>query len=707
MQRKLRRHALAGQWDIVRTMLQERLQQNPRDEEARGELRRLDAGERLHALETAKQRDARLTREACDKARSIMEAYPVAALHSVSSQEIRQNLSELHQLRRQMKRGGMSSARALDSYLGKLAKEARHRGFWRLRRAFWWAGGLSVSGGLACLAACGLCHRAASLNDELAAHLQQGNWAGVHSLLKTADSGINRLLCPGLKGNIAAANQWVSLQKARCKRIEEQLSLIEEERRSVASLGLRQRTSLEQELHALPRVRHDLLLRWKKLCDKEHTQLERQKEAVLKELSIPLPQPPPIQGSPAQDEPLLKSQLAVIEQRHQMAEDACASYGLSRELLQPLDERMDYLRSCLADITRLRAIATMLPYARTYGQYRQWLEQFAPKKYPPAMRMLEIRNHLPSEDHLKGLMQDPGKTLPAGILDAAREAVMNGGPSFIPSYPANQIQVAIMEDPFTSEALRHPLLELTLSDGSIHYADEPPDVSYKGVSFHLSHLDPKYVAGSDNTITWPEPHGVWKRSIDPTGLLSVSDIDRASFFRDKNLPQLLTRILQYRSPHCPALAQASLYHCLLQVIEAHEYPVMLGIRYAPSLRDDIRSFRALQAELGISLQMGCWLGSSPAKRKAEASFAQWFRQHRHHDYAAEMAANFRDLVQVHPRFCGYVGEDLRPVLCSPVKRGSLLWYISEGAVTASPVGAALEKPTVFSPLFTVERDAHP
>lgn len=705
MQRKLRRYALAGKWSAVRALLQERLRQEPKDEEARAELERLDSGQSLHLLETAKQREKRLAQEACDKVRRMMEKYPESTLHSIPTRAIRQLLSELHQLCRQMKRGGMAPVRAVDSFLRKLNNEARHRGVWRLRRALWWAGGAGVAGGMVWLAVSGLSYRAASLNDELAANLQQGHWSGVHSLLRTADTGINRLLCPALKDNISAANQWVTLQKLRYRTVEQQLRSIEEGRRSVASLDLRQRAVLEQELHALPRGYNDLLPRWKRLCEREHTQLELQKKAVLEELAAPLPPLLPLQGSPAQDEHLLKQQLLALEGRCQMAEDACAGYGLDRERIKPLIERRDYLRACLADITHLRFIATMLPYARNYGQYRQWLEQFAPQQYPPAMQMLDIRNHLPSEDSLKELMQDPEKELPPGILDAAREAVMNGGPSFIPTYPANRIQVALMEDPFTSDSLRRPLLELTLSNGSTYYTEEDPEVNYKGVRFRLSSLDPAYVAGENNTLTWTEAHGVWKRTIDTTGLLAAAGIDRASFFRDKNLPLLLTNVLQYRNPHCPALAQASLYDCLVQVMEAHDYPVMLGIRYAPTLRADIRSFKALKAQLKVSLRPGCWIGATPDKRRAEAAFAQWFRQHRKHHYAAEMAANFRDLVQIHPHFCGYIGENLRPVLCTPVKKGTLLWYISDGAVTASPAGAPLEKPAMFSPVFTVERDS--
>lgn len=705
MQRKLRRYALAGQWRAVRALLQERLQQDPQDREAREELQRLDDGEQLHVLETAKQRERRLAHEACDKARQMMERCPESALHTLPTQQIRKNLSELRRLRRQMKRGGMPPLRSVDSLFRKLSNEARHRGFWRLRRALWWVCGAAALGGAGWLAASGLSLRASRLNDELAANLQQGNWAGVHSLLRTADTGINRLFCPGLKESISAANQWVSLQKSQYSKAEQQLRAIEEGRRSVASLGLRQRAELEEDLRALPRGYNDLLPRWKKLCEREHTQLEQQKKAILEELAAPLPPLPPTQGSPALDEPLLKGQLTDMEQRRQMTADACASYGLDPAIARPLEERLAYLRACLADIARLRAIASMLPYARTYAQYRQWLEQFAPQQYPPALQMLDIRHHLPTEDSLKELMQDPEKKLPPGILPAAREAVMNGGPSFIPAYPANRIQVALMEDPFTSASLRRPLLELTLSNGSVYYTEETPEVNYKGVRFHLSPLDPAYVAGESNTMTWTETHGVWKRTIDTTGLVAAAGIDRASFFRDRNLPQLLTRVLQYRNPHCPALAQACLYDCLVQVMESHDYPVMLGIRYAPSMRADIRSFQSLKAQLKVNLRPGCWIGATPAKRKAEAAFAQWFRQRRSHNYAAEMAANFRDLVQIHPHFCGYIGENLRPVLCTPVKKGTLLWYISDGAVVTSPAGAPLEKSAIFSPVFTVERDA--
>lgn len=702
-QRMLRRYALAGQWDMVRRLLGDRLRQNPQDEEARQELQRLDKGESLQATETAGERRKRLAETACDNIRRMVETLPDSKLRTLSVKQLKQNILQLRDCRRLMLDGDLTPLPAIETFLAKLKKEYRRRSTWRMRRAALWMVGAALAGGMAWLAADGLRLRAVSLEEELAKSLKKESWAGVRVAVDAADTGIYRLLCPGIADRIADARKWLARQQASHDRIAGQLQLIESDRQSVASLGLSRRAALEKELRSLPKDLNDLATRWQKLCERERSQLASQKAALISELTAPLPPPPDLQNTPGQDAPLLRAQLAQLEPMSQSFEDACAMYGLDPKLAEPLKERLAYLRDCLEDIEALRAFAAMLPYARSYGQYRRWLEQFSPKAYPPALQIALIREHLPSEDHLKDLMQDPAQSLPNSILDAAREAIINKGSSFSPLFPANQIQVALMEDPFTADSLRRRLIELTLSDGRVFYTEQQPDISPEGVTFKLSPLDPSFVAGERNMITWREAHGVWKRAIDTRGLTRAGGVERASFFRDGNVPQLLTSVLQYRDPHCPALAQACLYHRLLQVMQEHDYPIMMGIGYAPTLRADARSFLILARKLGIGLEPGCWLGNSPAQRKAEVEFARWFRRHRHHDYAKEIARNFSDLVNIRPCFCGYIDEKREPVLCRALRKGTLIWHIGKNGVTVSRLGTTPDEPAVFSPVFTVER----
>lgn len=473
---------------------------------------------------------------------------------------------------------------------------------------------------------------------------------------------------------------------------------------SAASLGPRQRAVLEHKLRTLAKKHDDLTPRWAKICELEHIELEKQKQAVLEELLSPLPPVPCLEGCLVTDAQALRSQHKLLLERKLLLESVGNKYTVDQETQnKQLDVRLQYLQSCLEDITSLQIFSARLPYIRSYDQYCEWLRELDPVTYVPAKQIAALLNCLPSEDRLRDLMLDPEQRLPKRILQVAERSIIQGESSFIPRYPANHVQVALMEDLFTSPSLRQKLLEITLSDGRVFYTEKPPTVDEESVRFSLSPLDPSYVGGDDHNIVWYDTAGVWKRELDPTGLMVAADINRESFFRDKNLPMVLTQVLQYEGVQCPALAQAYIYQRILQVMQVHDYPVIMGIRFAPKLRSDARSFTQLIHELGVELTPGCWLRNDKSLRRAEAAISRWFKQHRHHNYAKEMANNLQNLLQIRPYFCGYVAENGAPIFCRNVPKETLLWYFGQDGITTSPNGDPLEHAAIFSPIFITER----
>lgn len=410
-------------------------------------------------------------------------------------------------------------------------------------------------------------------------------------------------------------------------------------------------------------------------------------------------------GNPEQDRRLLLSQLRELEERRRLFERAAGSLDLPKELAPPLDERLKRLQSDLKDIDQLHALSLRLPYARSYAQYREWLNTLpSSATYPLAIQLLALREKLPEAEDLREMMQDHEQALPPGMLEAAEQTLIHGKPTFTPAFPANAMQVALMEDPFTSGSLHRRLTELSYGQGQVNYTEDELKLGEQGsVTFRLSDLDPAFRVGESNIITCPYARGVWKKDIDTRPLLRACGMERDAFFREANLPRVLTTVLQYRNKRCPALAQAYLYSRLIQLLKAHDHPLMTGINYAPTLKEDIRSFSALTATLGMALAPGCWLGSSPEQTQAEEAYARWFWERRFHHYAREISRNFQALTQVHPRYCGYIGEDGRPLLHTALPPETLLWHLSKGNITTSTAGGEWDSPDLFSPVFTIKR----
>ncbi len=704
-QQGLRELALAGRWEEVRRLLEERLARDPRDDEARAELERLQHGLPLRAMETALARKKRQEREMGEELQAELALYRSnpAQLDTWEPALLAKRRKRVALIRSSIARQltpemGEESALYLKALTDRLAER---RGRFRLLRGVIYAL-LPIAG--AALAATVLDHRAQTAETKLQQALNERDMLKLEHALGTADSGIYRLLNGDLPKLIGQAEAWKARAERNHRELEAQITEVEMGKGSVIGLSLVRRAALERGLRALPKGMPDLASRWQRLCRREQDQLTRQREEAAQRFRVPLPPLPELTGHPGQDEELLRGQQKKLRELAGECAAACELFGLDATLAAPMQARLDELERLLADIATLRRTTAQLPMARSYSQYCDILHENTPALYAPALKLVAIRDHLPDEDKLRDQMQDHGRQLPPGMLEAARNALLNGGPSFTPAFHANARQVYLMEEVFTSTALQKPLYEISAPTLPGFIIEERPEVTGESVSFKPSPLTPGFTLDTPRHITWGNPASVFIRRIDARRLTSDTGINRADFFRCGNLPQLLDLLLRFEDKDCPVLARAYVFNRLLEVMKAHEWPTMLGLAYAPTLRADIRSFAKLADSCGVPLTAGCWLQSTPEVKQAEEAFRQWFYNCRHHYYAREIARNFGALVQVHPRYVGFVDDSGQAQLYHSMRPGTLLWYLAEGGLTTTPLGETLEQPTPFSPVFIVEKD---
>ncbi len=704
--RELRSLARAGRWAEVRQLLEERLMRDPKDEEARAELDRLLRGIPLRVLETAlmrKQREEQEMRHELAAELRLFRDTP-GQIDEWKPAVLVKRRKRIALIRTTL--GNRLPSEMADEtarYLKALAaRQEQHRGKHQWLRLI--GIGLPLLALIGGLTYAALDARASKAEAALRAALAERDTARVATAVTAADSGIHRLVSKRLGILVDQARFWMLRRERERQKLSEQIARLENGEGSVSSLSLGRRVEIERELRQLPREMTELRARWHRLCEREQGELDRQRAEVEQRFLVPLPPMPELTNAPAEDQAQLLAHQKLVAEQLKECEAACELFGLNDSLAAPMRERLHKLCQLLADISAMRRTTALLTNARTYNQYRKMLEANKPQVYEPALRMMEIRDRLPDEDKLRDQMQDHGRKLPPGMLEAARTALLKKGPSFTPAFHANARQVRVMEDVFTATTLQKTLYQISTPGQPVYIIEERPDVGEESVRFTPSPLTPGYSLSTPKSVTWGNPSAVWLRTIDATPLSKIPGLTRRDFFRSSNLPHLLDCLLHLDAPYCPALARAYLFNRLLEVMHAHEWPTMLGIAYAPTLRADARSFRKLVKASGLNFDAGCWLLATPEATRAEEAFGKWFHERRFHSYAKEIANNFGALVQVHPRYVGFIDEKGQPRLYRHLSGNSLLWYMAEGGLTTTPREVEPESPTLFSPIFVVERD---
>lgn len=702
-QRELRRYALADNKHGMERVLRHRLAEAPDDPLALAEMQRLKEGRPLQVTESPTQRRERELSEACQAIMNIMAAYPENILPTKTTARIRDLLARLKQHTDIIKANKGEEIANVEQYRKLLRDELTKRTKSQWRRASGWiaAGVGSIALIVGTIILCQ--QRANSLNRDLTDALKARKQERLQTVLKVADTGFNRTLCPALEENIRDANLWLTTISSRREWIEKYILQVENGSTSVSGMRMSLRAEIEKELQALPDDQPDLQQRWDRLCNKEKAQLEYQKAVLTETLLRPLPEFPTFTGNIDADSSAITAQIKLIDQRQKLFDEAPKSYKLSPDLMSIALKRREQLTANLKEIAGLRRLLEKFPKVRTYKQHREQLQEYTPVHYTPAVTLMHVRSKLPAAESVQSLMQDPQRKIDDNEMKAAIKTLLEDGPTFTQNYPANRRQVHLMEDVFTAPSLRRRLLELSNADGAVCYSEEEPRIDQVGrVYIRRSDLDPLFTSQNRNT-RWEDASCVWKVTIDATPLQAAANINKPTFFGQRHLPSLLTTVLNFEHKQCPALAQAFVYHRLLLLIKEHDHPLLTGLNYSPSLRNHYQSFNNLVKERNIELRAGCWLGKTKFQVEDEAAFRKWFNTHRGVDYNKEIKENFGDLVKIGAAYCGYINEERKAVIFRELPPSTTIWYLTDSGIVASRADASLENPTIFSPIFIAEK----
>lgn len=571
--------------------------------------------------------------------------------------------------------------------------------------------GLSLAagiGGLLCMGACGffLWQSAGKAADDMHAFSQKNfEITTARNLLKIHDTGLNRTLNRRVGEEADRIRMLIKVTEQRAREVDSILTTIESGKQSVVSQGVRRRAFIERRLRELGKDGLSLHARWAELCRREQNELRQQRLSLVEELVTPLPEWQGVTGTPAEDISLLNARIKTLRQRINIYDDAAEALSLEEGIIRPAKEELRRATTLLKEITALQHMLELLPSAHEYTRYRELLSQFKPEHYHPALELMDVQKHIPTVASIRGLMQEYGQNLPPGLLQAARESLLEGKPSFSTNFAATREQLHLLDELLTNSALSTRLYELTnLADGEEAYSEELPVLRYGRACFQRSALDPQREVHERKAVEWQNPGSVVTRTLDPRPLHRELKLDnKTGFTSTTNMPALITRLLQHEHKDVPPLAKAYVFHYLLRVLNAAEHSIMSGLRYAPEMRRAIESFEKLRKECNVKLDGSCWLRRSPAHTAAEQKYGNWFHKHRKIDFAAEIKANLGKLLSVTPRFAGYINERGEPVLFEQVRDAQLIWYLSGSAMTTSPWGEELQKPVPLSPVFIMDR----
>ncbi len=684
-----------------------RLQQvYPEDSEVTDELARLEAGRPLRIAESKRQRAERLSQEAQRGILAILAQYGSAqAVSCAHTPDLRKVQRQLNAYVRTLKSGRETApagtralARALKSELNKRRKRNTRGRFIRL--------GI-VAAVVAAVAAVGviLHGRAGRLSHQLLDAKNARDWNKTTELLRAADTGINRMMHREVIPAVEEARKWQQRVQADSRELTRQMHVYEN-LGAVSSLSLEERAAFLRQIRALPApFSTQLLEKWQELCRPVQQELERQKREAVARFSQPAPLPK-LTEDPAQDRSALSSLEHKLSRLLHDFRDAQETFELDPKLVAAHRNTYAQVQSLLGDIDLLTRTENLLSTARNYSEYCHALAEFRPVSYPPAIRAAKIMQTLGDQKEmllakiLSMKHRVPAK-LPAPYPHYVVKALTEDAPTFGPQFPATPVQLEIMEDLFTSLSMRTRLYELISTDGQVHYVEQKPEVTDDNkLRLVVSPLDPRFKNGEQRK-EWLYAQAVKMRPVDVRPLMSVLDLERPIFFMRANVPDLLGRIMRVRAEDCPALAKAYVYDTLLSLMTGREQEPVFGLRFSPTLRADIDSFRKLKAELGVQPRINLWLEHFPAQAKAESAFAQWFRERDDRHYSREMCKNLRAILADRARYVGFVDafSQAHYKELPTVGKQRMLYYLSGGKLLAVPIDGTLRDPDPFSPLL--------
>lgn len=702
--RKIRRLAITGRWRAVRSELGQYLEQNPQDEEAKSEWLRFEKGQPMVLTLSAEERRKAAAQEAEKNLRQLMRQYPEDRVKLLNLSELKSILESIEEQHSVLVKSRHQVSPGTRQYIDTV--KARKRAFvWRAMKTQLKYGGIILSLlAVAIVIWTGLRESAYDKLQDLKAALEAPAYDELTQKLKAADQPLNHFFCPNLSTYVARAQQWIDEHDELLNDLENKLARLESGAVKLSSLSTAEILNIESGIDRSQRGREQLLKRWQEICRKEYSALEKKKSEILQAIDAPLPPLPQWSGDVETDINNVAAYKTSLINMSLETQAAIKLYKVKSGAVERLNERIAHTDVLLREMHQIRAVLKTLGTSRSYKSFRENIARLTIKYYTPAQQLADIKQHLPEEENVAYRMVDPHGNFTAEHLMAAHAIFVNSAPSFPPEFPATPQVLIIPEDILTAPSLLNKIYTLKTPEGETWYSTIRPERDESGfTTYRRSIVDPKFTL-DDNRREFQDGSAYQLGEIDATHLLRDLKIERNDFFITVNLPSMLTAVLNYKEGKHPALAQASVYRCLLLITDAHPHTMLNGVRFSPTLRKHSASFHALLKRLDIDLKPGCWLSPSPQVERAEKAFREWFRTHAGCDYRAEMAQNFMAAYYKRPQFCGYLDEHGKVKIFIKLKAGEKLWYVSQDGIKCSSSIEEIETGRPLSPLFKVKNN---
>ncbi len=517
-----------------------------------------------------------------------------------------------------------------------------------------------------------------------------------------AAQGLKPLIVPALKQSITDADEYLAALQQQIKDGYSVIAELDKQTRQWEELSDYHRRIFDNSAMKHSTEGLALLSLWEKLLEKRDKSHSILREEAIRQINTPLPALPEWTSDKERDIAMLQEADAEMDRRIAYFHQTAHAHQLPLKYITPATDRKLLLAIYLQDIEGLAKLEQQLTKATNYSEYLITLKSYLARHYPLGLSIEELQAILPDDETLAQSMSSHHSAMDEAELAMLKQHINERGPSFSPEHPASAEQVAIMENLFQSSPLHSTLYQLICPITPKSWiSDKPiPSTQSKSIQIERSTLDPVYDMNSSPLLQIPTHKDMYTRRHEPQNLLKSLHITRDSFYQNAHLHSLLEGIINDKSPHCSPLLKAYLYLNIINLIETHPSPQIMGLRFSPRLRRDIRDFRALLKSTGITLRDQSALIYDKKHAQAEAAFDMWFRRHINPQYSAEMQRHLRSYLFTVPRYVGFICADGSPLFIAPLSDKETLWYITKdnwqlNAGDSSSLGEA----AAFSPLF--------
>ena len=696
-QRHLKRLALSERWDDLRVLLEDYVAKNPDDTEAIKELRRLNNGETLRLTLPATEQKKAIAEDSAKTLTWLMDDHPIDELRHSNIEELRHIYKTFHQHELCMKEAKLHLSAPEELYKRTVKHRIKELSG-RARRKHTGKIILAVS---LCALVIGtryaMKHNALEQCKQLKEALAAPTYAKLLEAQHAANTKINLFFCPEIEFHISQADNWILQQEINFKSIDTLLTQIENKEKSITDFSPVELVHIVTRISGSQIERDKLNTRWQNLCQRDHSEMMEHREQIQRQINQALPNRPKLSGNAQQDFQQVEEYINTLKTRLHETNNALKIYGLSSDAVGFLEREIAQYSLTLYTIKQLLTRLEQLKSCRSYGAYFDVVNKLSAPHYEEFARFLAIKGQLTPAQNITNDISALKADCTTPLFLAAKNIILNRAPSFPQEFPIDITVLSIPKSLFTAPSYQHKVYVLEFSKDKKWYSTTQPELHPSNfITFRRSSIDPNY-SPEDSYIEFQNDDTYHVSEIDATKLLRDLDIEKNTFFIQKNIPTLLTQVLNYSKSNHPSLAQAYIYYCLLQLTAEHPYPILNGVRFSPTLKKHAESFTRVLKQHKITLTPGCWLSTDPAVSKAEAAFKEWFKTHKGHDYAEEMAENFRKEYSCTAAYCGYIDTAGTQVLITPIEHAEQLYYLSSDGLCTEQ-----EKALPLSPIFKMK-----